>query len=171
MNATSDYAAAKPLTGISPLGNPWVQTRSSASSAWPVSQICRYGWTLFVNPIDSKYHWGVKDIQWAFTLFVLIETWLVPVEGYLVDRFGPKWVVIGGGILVGIAWMINSAASSLAELYLGAVGRRRRHGRGVRHLRRQCAQVVSRPARHRRRSHRRRLRCRRGASPSSPSRT
>jgi OFA family oxalate/formate antiporter-like MFS transporter len=49
----------------------------------------QYGWTLFVNPIEAKYHWGREAIQVAFTIFVLIETWLVPIEGYLVDRFGP----------------------------------------------------------------------------------
>ena len=48
----------------------------------------QYGWTLFVNPIDQKYHWGRAAIQVAFTIFVLTETWLVPVEGWLVDRFG-----------------------------------------------------------------------------------
>ena len=50
----------------------------------------QYGWTLFVNPIDQKYHWGKAAIQVAFTLFVLTETWLVPVEGYLIDKFGPR---------------------------------------------------------------------------------
>src|SRR6201981_1497044 len=80
----------------------------------------QYGWTLFVNPIDAKYHWGRSAIQVAFTIFVLIETWLVPVEGYLVDRFGPKWVVLGGGILVAIAWALNSTASSLTVLYFAA---------------------------------------------------
>jgi len=120
MNATSDYATAKPHTGVSPLGNPWVQLIIGIICMACVANL-QYGWTLFVNPIDAKYHWGVKDIQWAFTIFVFIETWLVPVEGYLVDRFGPKWVVIGGGILVGIAWMMNSAASSLVALYAGAV--------------------------------------------------
>ena len=50
----------------------------------------QYGWTLFVNPIDQKYHWGRAAIQVAFTIFVLTETWLVPVEGYLVDKFGPR---------------------------------------------------------------------------------
>jgi OFA family oxalate/formate antiporter-like MFS transporter len=80
----------------------------------------QYGWTLFVNPIDAKYHWGRAAIQVAFTLFVLIETWLVPVEGYLVDRFGPRAVVIGGSILVAIAWVINSAADSLWMLYVAA---------------------------------------------------
>jgi OFA family oxalate/formate antiporter-like MFS transporter len=80
----------------------------------------QYGWTLFVNPIDAKYHWGRSAIQIAFTIFVLIETWLVPVEGYLVDKFGPKWVVLGGGILVAIAWALNSTASSLTLLYFAA---------------------------------------------------
>ena len=46
-------------------------------------------WTLFVNPIDQKYHWGRAAIQVAFTIFVLTETWLVPFEGYLIDRLGP----------------------------------------------------------------------------------
>src|SRR5690242_13567998 len=80
----------------------------------------QYGWTLFVNPIDQKYHWGRPAIQVAFTIFVLTETWLVPVEGWLVDRFGPKIVVLVGGILVGIAWAINSMADTLWMLYLAA---------------------------------------------------
>src|ERR1700757_3706591 len=80
----------------------------------------QYGWTLFVNPIDQKYHWGRVGIQVAFTIFVLTETWLVPVEGWLVDRFGPKIVVLVGGILVGIAWAINSMADTLWMLYLAA---------------------------------------------------
>ena len=80
----------------------------------------QYGWTLFVNPLDAKYHWGRADIQVAFTIFVLTETWLVPIEGYLVDRFGPKIVVLVGGIMVGIAWVMNAYADSLAVLYVAA---------------------------------------------------
>jgi MFS transporter, OFA family, oxalate/formate antiporter len=80
----------------------------------------QYGWTLFVNPIDQKYHWGRAAIQVAFTIFVLTETWLVPVEGYLVDRFGPKVMVCGSGVLVAIAWVLNSVAGSLTALYVAA---------------------------------------------------
>jgi len=103
----------------SPLANPWVQLILGVVCMACVANL-QYGWTLFVNPIDAKYHWGRSAIQIAFTIFVLIETWLVPVEGYLVDRFGPKWVVLGGGILVAIAWVMNSMASSLAVLYFAA---------------------------------------------------
>jgi OFA family oxalate/formate antiporter-like MFS transporter len=80
----------------------------------------QYGWTLFVNPIDQKYHWGRASIQIAFSIFVLTETWLVPVEGYLIDKFGPKIMVCGSGVLVAIAWVINSIADSLTLLYIGA---------------------------------------------------
>jgi len=80
----------------------------------------QYGWTLFVNPIDQKFHWGRPAIQVAFTIFVLTETWLVPVEGWLVDRFGPKIVVLVGGVLVGIAWALNSIAGDLPTLYIAA---------------------------------------------------
>ena len=80
----------------------------------------QYGWTLFVNPIDQKYHWGRAAIQVAFTIFVLTETWLVPIEGYLIDKFGPRIMISMSGVLVAIAWVINSVADSLFLLYLGA---------------------------------------------------
>src|ERR671926_1876530 len=80
----------------------------------------QYGWTLFVLPIDAKYHWGRAAIQVAFSIFVLTETWLVPVEGWFVDRFGPKIVVLIGGVLVGIAWVMNAFADSLVLLYIAA---------------------------------------------------
>jgi MFS transporter, OFA family, oxalate/formate antiporter len=114
MNANLSSQPAK-----SPFANPWVQLILGVICMASVANL-QYGWTLFVNPIDAKYHWGRSAIQVAFTIFVLIETWLVPVEGYLVDRFGPKWVVLGGGILVAIAWALNSTASSLTVLYFAA---------------------------------------------------
>src|SRR6202046_4774193 len=99
--------------------NPWVQLTIGVICMACVANL-QYGWTLFRNPIDAKFHWGRADIQVAFTIFVLIETWLIPVEGYLVDRFGPRWVVIGGSILVALAWVINSSADSLPVLYFAA---------------------------------------------------
>src|SRR5450432_500521 len=57
----------------------------------------QYGWTLFVAPIDAKFGWGRAAIQVAFSIFVLTETWLVPIEGWFVDRFGPRIVVVIGG--------------------------------------------------------------------------
>src|SRR6516162_848076 len=80
----------------------------------------QYGWTLFVLPIDNKFHWGRPSIQVAFSIFVLFETWLVPVEGWLVDRYGPRIVVFVGGVLVAIAWALNSVADTLPTLYVAA---------------------------------------------------
>ena len=101
------------------LANPWTQLIIGVICMACVANM-QYGWTLFVNPIDAKYHWGTPAIQVAFTTFVLLETWLIPVEGYLVDRFGPRWVVMGGSILVAIAWVVNSSAASLPVLYFAA---------------------------------------------------
>jgi len=80
----------------------------------------QYGWTLFVNPIHDKFHWSRAEIQVAFTIFVLTETWLVPIEGYLVDRFGPRPVTLVGGLLVGISWLLNASADTLTVLYISA---------------------------------------------------
>src|SRR6185369_7791745 len=80
----------------------------------------QYGWTLFVDPIDSKHHWGRAAIQVAFTIFVFAETWLVPIKSWFVDRHSPRLVAMTGGVLVGLAWTINAYANSLVVLYIGA---------------------------------------------------
>src|SRR3954470_9577072 len=81
----------------------------------------QYGWTLFVNPIDAKFHWGRAAIQVAFSVFVFTETWLVPIEGWFVDRYGPRVVVMFGSFMVAAAWVMNAYASSLIVLYAAAV--------------------------------------------------
>jgi len=96
----------------------WIQLVAGIVGMVAIANL-QYGWTLFVNPIDNKFHWGKAAIQIAFTVFVLAETWLVPFEGYLVDRFGPRLLVALGGILVGVAWWINAGANSLFTLYAG----------------------------------------------------
>ena len=109
---------------------PGTTVRASDSTRWGqliFGIICmvmtanlQYGWTLFVTPIDNKYHWGRAAIQVAFSIFVLTETWLVPFEGYLIDKFGPNRMVGIAGGLIAIAWALNSYADSLTLLYLGA---------------------------------------------------
>ena len=80
----------------------------------------QYGWTLFVSPIDERHGWGRAAIQVAFSIFVILETWAVPVEGWCVDRFGPRLVALAGGALCAIAWVLNSMAGSLPLLYFAA---------------------------------------------------
>jgi OFA family oxalate/formate antiporter-like MFS transporter len=85
----------------------------------------QYGWTFFVNPINKAHGWSIASIQFAFSIFIALETWLTPIEGWIVDtlgpRRGPKLVVAFGGIMVALGWIINSRADSLEMLYLGAV--------------------------------------------------
>jgi OFA family oxalate/formate antiporter-like MFS transporter len=103
---------------IASLGSRWWQLIFGIVCMVMIANL-QYGWTLFVNPIDQKYHWGRAAIQVAFSIFVATETWLVPVEGWIVDKFGPRIVVAVGGALVAIAWFIDSNASTLGMLYLG----------------------------------------------------
>jgi len=81
----------------------------------------QYGWTLFVDPIDQKHHWGRAAIQLAFTFFVVTETWLVPLEAWFVDRFGPSIVIMCGGVLVALSWILDSYATSVEVLYLASI--------------------------------------------------
>ena len=76
----------------------------------------QYGWTFFVPDIQKQFGWKPSDIQVAFTLFVLFETWLVPIEGWFVDRYGPRLVILIGGILCGIGWWMTSRATTLGGI-------------------------------------------------------
>jgi MFS transporter, OFA family, oxalate/formate antiporter len=104
----------------SAFANPWTQLIIGIICMVMVANM-QYGWTLFVGPIGDKYHWTKAAIQVSFTIFVLFETWLVPLEGYLVDKFGPKWMIVVGGALCAVAWSMNSVASSLGMFYFAAV--------------------------------------------------
>ncbi len=81
----------------------------------------QYGWSFFVDPMSKAQGWSRAAIGGAFAFFVLAETWLVPVEAWFVDRFGPRIVVMLGGVFVALAWSLNSIANSIPMLYAGAV--------------------------------------------------
>ncbi|MFJ1253567.1 oxalate/formate MFS antiporter [Cupriavidus sp. CuC1] len=102
------------------LHNRWFQLSIGVVCMGLVANL-QYGWTLFVAPIDAKHHWGASAIQVAFSIFIVTETWLVPLEGWLVDKLGPRPVVAGGALCVGLAWVINAYAASLPQLYFAAV--------------------------------------------------
>ena len=101
-------------------GSRWMQLAMGIVCMAMIANL-QYGWTLFVDPIDAKYHWGRAAIQLAFTLFVVTETWLVPVEAWFVDRYGPSIVIMFGGVMITVAWVLNSYANSLTLLYIAAV--------------------------------------------------
>jgi OFA family oxalate/formate antiporter-like MFS transporter len=99
------------------LGNRWLVLFFSVLSMVAVANF-QYGWTLFVPPLQKHLGQEQAVIQVTFTVFVLLETWLVPFEGWLVDKFGPKLLVMIGGALAGLGWVGSGNAESVTALYL-----------------------------------------------------
>ncbi len=85
----------------------------------------QYGWTLFVGPMHTAHGWDVASIQLAFSIFVALETWLTPVEGWIVDKLGPqrgpKLMVAFGAVFIALGWIVESKADTLTMLYLGSI--------------------------------------------------
>ncbi|MDQ6917133.1 MAG: MFS transporter, partial [Pseudomonadota bacterium] len=100
--------------------SPWLQLIIGVICMVMIANL-QYGWTFFVPDIQKKFGWDRAAIQVAFTLFVLFETWLVPIEGWFVDKYGPRIVIFIGGVLCGIAWIMNSYAESLSMFYAAQV--------------------------------------------------
>ena len=99
------------------LDNRWIILFFSIFSMVAVANY-QYGWTLFVPPLVKHFKVETAAIQITFTVFVLLETWLVPFEGWLVDKFGPKLLVMIAGALAGIGWFESGRAETLSGLYL-----------------------------------------------------
>jgi OFA family oxalate/formate antiporter-like MFS transporter len=116
---------SEPVDGSKTVGaglrNPWVQLVAGVVCMAMIANL-QYGWTVFVDPIGAKHGWGRAAIQVSFAVFVVVETWLVPFEAALVDKYGPRVMVAVGGLLAGLAWIIDSKADSLPMLYAGGIG-------------------------------------------------
>src|SRR5262245_29078746 len=103
------------------LSNRWVQLVAGITGMVAVANF-QYSLTLFVLPLQDRHGWKEVDIQYALYLFfVPAQTWLVPLEGYLAERFGPRKLLISGGILAALGWCISAGTSSLGILYAAQV--------------------------------------------------
>jgi MFS transporter, OFA family, oxalate/formate antiporter len=104
-------------------GGRWVQLWLGVICMALIANL-QYAWTLFVDPMHVARGWSLTEIQWAFSIFIATETWLTPAAGAIVDRLGPRVgpgvTIAGGGLLVGVGWVVNAYADSLVLLYLGA---------------------------------------------------
>lgn len=119
MSAQNQTAAGSAIhSGM--MSNRWIQLVLGILCMAMIANL-QYGWTVFVDPMHDKMGWTKAAIQVAFSIFVLTETWLVPVEGWAMDKFGPRPVVMFGAVLVAAAWVMNSMAGSLEMLYFAAV--------------------------------------------------
>src|SRR5215470_6104796 len=97
--------------------NRWLILLASIVSMVAVANF-QYGWTLFVLPLQKHLNQTTAVISVTFTVFVLLETWLVPFEGWLVDKFGPRLLVMIGGLAAGLGWIGSGKAETLTALYL-----------------------------------------------------
>jgi OFA family oxalate/formate antiporter-like MFS transporter len=78
----------------------------------------QYAWTLFVEPIRAARGWTQSEVQGAFALFILLQTFVQPLDGWLMDRIGPRVLITAAGILCGLGWGAMGYATTLAQLHL-----------------------------------------------------
>src|SRR5262245_15692047 len=99
------------------LNNRWFQLGASLVSMIMIANL-QYAWTLFVGPLQKGSGWKLSDLQFAFPLFILFQTWVQPLDGWLIDRLGPRGFITAAGVLCGLGWAGLGYASSLPMLYV-----------------------------------------------------
>src|SRR5207244_11748037 len=103
----------------------WWQLGAGIGAMMAIANL-QYAWTLFTVPLTQSLLATLSAVPVSFALFILSETWLVPFEGYLVDRLGARLIVTAGSVLVGLGWIGSGIAGSLGALYgwysLGGIG-------------------------------------------------
>jgi OFA family oxalate/formate antiporter-like MFS transporter len=84
----------------------------------------QYVWTLFTGPLNQKLGTSLAELQWTFSLLVILQTWFSPFQAYLVDRFGPRLLISLGALLSGGSWILSASVNNLWALYLtyGVIG-------------------------------------------------
>jgi len=97
--------------------NRWFQLCASLIAMIMIANL-QYAWTLFVQPLQRGTGWKLSDIQYAFALFILFQTWVQPLDGWLIDRIGPRWFISVAGLLCGLGWAGIGYAKSLPMLYV-----------------------------------------------------
>ena len=95
----------------------WIRLVSAIVSMMMIANL-QYSWTLFVKPLIATTHWKLSDVQWAFTLFVAFQTWVMPVAGYFIDKVGPRFFLTAAGVICGIGWIGLGYADTLTMLYV-----------------------------------------------------
>ena len=98
------------------VNNRWFQLGASLIAMIMIANL-QYAWTLFVQPLQANTGWRLSDIQFAFTLFILFQTWVQPLDGWLIDRLGPRGFISAAGLLCGLGWAGMGYATSLPMLY------------------------------------------------------
>ena len=83
------------------VNNRWFQLFASLIAMIMIANL-QYAWTLFVTPLQTSTGWKLSDIQIAFTLFILFQTWVQPLDGWLIDRIGPRGFISAAGLLCGL---------------------------------------------------------------------
>ena len=109
--------SAATLIHPSRIVNRWAQLVAGIFAMMAVANL-QYAWTLFTKPIQAHLHVSLTAVQWTFALFIALETWLVPFEGYLVDRLGPRIMLGFGAVAVALGWIMSGRAETLGSLYL-----------------------------------------------------
>src|ERR1700760_1995278 len=87
----------------------------------------QYVWTLFVKSFQTSLGATLPAIQITFSILIVLQTWLSPLQGYLVDRFGPRVLIALGAAMSGASWVLAALAHNLTGLYasygvLGGIG-------------------------------------------------
>src|SRR5262245_1482651 len=105
------------MSPTSPMKTPAFQLVASLVAMVMIANL-QYAWTLFVEPIRAARGWAQSDVQGAFTLFILLQTFVQPLDGWLMDRMGPRILITAAGILCGLGWSAMGYASTLTQLYV-----------------------------------------------------
>src|SRR5690348_13496894 len=109
-------ATMAPAASAARLGNRWIQMVLGLIAMMAISSP-QYVWTLFTGPLNQKLGTTLAELQWTFSLLIILQTWCSPLQAYLVDRFGPRLLISVGALLSGGGWVLSSYVDNIWALY------------------------------------------------------
>ena len=83
--------------------------------------IVHFGFTAVFEPIAAEFGWSYAQVSLAFSLRGFEMGLLAPLIGVLVDRLGPRKLILGGSLLICAGFLLLSRVNSLAMFYTAFV--------------------------------------------------
>jgi MFS family permease len=77
-----------------------------------------YAYTVFLVALLREFGWSRSVLAGAFSVFALVNGAWNPVVGWLTDRFGPRLVVMAGGVALALALAADSLIATPWQLYV-----------------------------------------------------
>ncbi len=72
-----------------------------------------YSWSIFRGPLEFQFSTDATKGGLPYMLFLASYAFVMPLSGKLLGQYGPRKVMVVGGMMVGLGWILSGYATNI----------------------------------------------------------